>query len=152
MKILSLAAVMVLAANAAFAFSNATPVTAGYMTTVGCPSGQSSCFVPINPVAPTASAAAASSLILKASAGDLFGFSATSGASAGFVMVFDAASAPADGAVTPKYCYALPAGQTVGASYSPPASFSTGITLVFSTTGCFSKTASATTMFSGQVR
>ena len=77
---------------------------------------------------------------MKAVPGLLNGFSATSGATAGYVLVIDSATVPADGAVVPKFCYALPANQTIGASWlTYPANFNNGIVLVFSSTGCFTK-------------
>lgn len=103
-------------------------------------------------IAPIVSAAAEASHVLKSSAGNLYAYQVTTGASAGYVLIFDAASAPGDGAVTPKKCVAVQANTTVGATMSPPEAFATGITVVFSTTGCFTKTASATAFISGDVR
>jgi hypothetical protein len=106
-----------------------------------------------NPITSVQSSAVESSHILKASSGLLNGFSATSGATAGYVLLIDSASVPADGAVTPKFCYSLPATQTTGASWiSYPAPFSSGIVIVFSTSGCFTKAASATAFFSAQIQ
>lgn len=83
----------------------------------------------------------------------LYGFLATTGASAGYVLIFDATSAPSDGTVTPKLCYSVPATSTVAASWGDiPAQFTTGLTIVFSTTGCYTKTVSATAFFSVQVK
>ena len=83
---------------------------------------------------------------------NMTGYSVTSGATAGFIMVFDAATAPADGAVTP----ALPA-QTIAATatvqYQPtlsPARFGNGLVICFSSTGPFTKTASATAAIGAQ--
>lgn len=76
----------------------------------------------------------------------------TTGAVAGNLLILDATSVPADGAVTPKYCYPWPA--TSGSSVSWPngARFQTGIVAVFSSAAsCFTKTASATAFFSAQV-
>lgn len=101
---------------------------------------------------PVVSSAAEGSKVLKASAGNLYAYQVTTGAAAGYVMLFNATSAPADGAVAPVKCVAVPATSTVGVTVSPPEYFSTGITAVFSTTGCFTKTASATAMFSGDVK
>lgn len=95
-------------------------------------------------ITPAATTAAASNLVVKASAGNLYQWAVTSGASAGYVMIFNATSAPADGAVTPAACRVLAANSTLSSTYTRPARFSTGITIVFSTTGCFNKTASAT--------
>lgn len=104
----------------------------------------------VNAIAPSANAAVNSALVLKASAGNLYGLNVVAGASAGFVMLFDATSAPGDGAVTPKYCLPLAANAGLDLNWrSMPMSFATGITAVFSTTGCYSKTASATAFIGG---
>lgn len=96
-------------------------------------------------VAPVATSAAASNLVAKGSAGNLYRATASTAASAGYLMVFNATTAPADGAVTPLMCRQVAANSTVNIDLSAvPAYFSTGITLVFSTTGCFTKTASTT--------
>ena len=60
---------------------------------------------------------AASSLVAKATSGFLTGFSVTSGATSGYVLIIDAAVAPSNGTVTPRLCYALPASSTIGASW-----------------------------------
>jgi len=105
------------------------------------------------PIPSIQSGAAESSHVLKATPGLLNGFSASSGATSGYVMIFDATTAPSDGAVTPKFCYALPASQTTGASWVEyPVYFVNGIVIVFSSTGCFTKTASATAFFTAQVQ
>ena len=103
-------------------------------------------------VTPQATASAATSKVLKASAGNLYSFTGLSTV-AGYYLVFDSATDPGNGAVTPKYCIgAYPANTVGGASWgSALASFSNGITVVFSTTGCFTETQSATAFISGQV-
>jgi hypothetical protein len=75
----------------------------------------------------------------------------TTGAAAGFLMLFDQASATpaADGAVVPVLCIQVAATTSSG----PPAPttgmpFQNGALAVFSTTGCFTKTISATAYFS----
>ncbi len=101
----------------------------------------------------TATSAVASALVAKASAGNLYGINVVSGASAGFVMVFNATAAPADGAVTPLKCMPLAANTGIDMNFrDQPSYFSTGITVVFSTTGCFTKTASATAFISADVK
>lgn len=107
---------------------------------------------PVTGITPVVSSAAESNRVFKASAGNLYAYQVTTGAAAGYVMIFNATSAPADGAVTPVKCVVVAANSTVGVSINPPEAFSTGITAVFSTTGCFTKTASATAMFSGDVK
>jgi hypothetical protein len=115
-------------------------------------------------IAPTSSAAAGitpvvsgsleGSHVLKASAGNLYDAYVTTGTTPGYVMVFNATSAPGDGAVTPIDCIQAPPSQTTSlfSLASPPEVFSTGITIVFSTTGCFTKTISATAFFHGRVQ
>lgn len=105
------------------------------------------------PIVSIQSATAEASHVLKASPGQLYGFSATSGASAGYVLFFDAVSAPANGTVTPKLCYSLGATGTTGASWLQyPIPFNTGIVVEFSTTGCYTATSSATAFFNAQVQ
>lgn len=94
-------------------------------------------------------AVAAGSLILKASAGNLYGYDVCSGASAGYLMVFDSATVPADGTVTPKRVHAIAANASLSRSFNPPIRCASGITLVFSTTGAFTKTISATAFLAG---
>lgn len=107
-----------------------------------------------NPIVSVQSSVAEGSRILKTTGGTfLNGFSATSGSVAGYVLIFDSATVPADGTVTPKLCYSIPATSTTGASWlNYPIPFSNGIVIVFSSTGCFSKTVSATAFFSAQVQ
>ena len=104
-------------------------------------------------VAPSSSTAAEGARVLKATAGNVYSISVTSGASAGYVMVFNSATAPADGAVTPVKCWSLAATSSMHMTFNPvPMHLGTGVTVVFSTTGCFTKTASATAHISGEVR
>ena len=99
----------------------------------------------------TSSGAAQASNVLKASAGNLYSLTITTGATAGYLMIFNATSAPIDGAVTPAYCSQAPANMTSAIEWSIPVRFGTGVTAVFSTTGCFTKTESATAAFFAQV-
>lgn len=83
------------------------------------------------------------------------------GAAAGFVMVFDAAALPGNGAVTSctssatarpclMWCVPLAATSWVTNEWGSPLRFTTGIVAGYSTTGCDSITASATAKFQGQ--
>ena len=106
------------------------------------------------PIPPVVSGSAGSNLVVKAACDPAIGcrlidFQVT-GTVAGYVLVFDAASAPADGAVTPAKCFQVPVGTTGIQWAANPLKFSTGIVLVMSTTGCFTKTASATAFFSAE--
>lgn len=100
------------------------------------------------------SQAVESSHIFKASAGNLYGFHVTNGSSTGYVMFFDATSVPADGAVIPALCIAMPSvNSTIGGLIQPfPLRFTKGIVAAYSTTGCFTKTSSATAFFAAQVQ
>ena len=99
-----------------------------------------------------ATTAVASSFIAKASSGNVYGVGITTGAAAGYLMVFASATAPVDGAVTPAKVYAVAANSTFEKSFNPPLRLSAGVTLVFSTTGPFTKTASATAFLTAEVQ
>lgn len=144
-----------------------TGVIPGFLAaagTDGCPAA-SACFVPysstyplpttatisgsvtVNIATPVSTSALAANQIIVTGAHQLLSFqvsadSTLSGA-AWWIMVYNATTAPADGAVTPTKCYALPSGATAftGAFFAPVA-FSTGIVIGVSSTGCFAKTAS----------
>lgn len=103
--------------------------------------------------APNATAAASGSLIAKASSGNLYGVNVTSGASSGYVMIFSRATVPADGAVTPQRCIPLAANTGLELNYRPvPVNMPAGIVIVFSTTGCFTQTISATAFISADAK
>lgn len=93
-------------------------------------------------ITPTATAAAAQSLAIKTTAGNLYSVAVTATATGGFLMTFNAAAVPGDGSVTPLDCVVVPASTTVSINFapSPPQAFSTGIMAVMSSTGCFTKT------------
>lgn len=100
------------------------------------------------------STAAESNHVLKGSAGNLYTLTTTIGATSGYLMLFDATSLPANGAVTPKYCLPVTSNATNGGAtlaWPYPLVFATGITAGFSITGCFTLTASATANFFGQI-
>lgn len=124
-----------------------------------CPSatpGQSAAcsFSSPTPLTGVQSAAVESNHVLKSSAGTLYAIYVTPQATAGYLMTFDATSAPADGAVTPKECIPISASTAGGIAFSglPAGSYATGIVAVYSTTGCFTKTASSTAFFKAVVQ
>jgi hypothetical protein len=95
----------------------------------------------------------------------LYSASVTTGSTAGFFMIFDANSVPADGALVtaPKYCWNFPASTGQGYTWlidggnrsdAPSgAQFLNGLTVVFSTgADCLHKTLSATAFFTVQVQ
>ena len=103
---------------------------------------------------------AASSLVIKASAGNLYSAYAVCTAAC-WLMVFNATSAPADGATTAgtasgnlQDCVPIAAGGTGGVSYGsgPAEAFSAGITAVISSTACATKTAATTGFIHGTAR
>jgi hypothetical protein len=100
-------------------------------------------------VIPAEAAAAAGSLVVKAAPCDLYDVNAVAGASAGFVMLFDAVAAPADGTVTPVRVWPLAANAGLQVGFHKPLQMKVGCVLVFSTTGPFTKTVSATAFLGG---
>ena len=103
-------------------------------------------------------AALAANLVIPSSANkSLTGFQvsadATLAAADWWIMIYDATSAPADGAVTPAKCYYMPATTTsYSAGFTGFTKFPNGIVIGVSTTGCFNKTASAHAFISGDVQ
>jgi hypothetical protein len=149
--------------NASTAHTDAGTIAANVNTAAAQAHADSNSSIPagsasignLNPASQLASTAVETSHVIKASAGTLYSFevaadSTLSGA-AWWVMIFNATSAPADGAVAPAKCYPLSSGQTgyAGAFAAGGVSFTTGITIAVSTTGCFSKTSSAHAHISG---
>lgn len=121
------------------------------VTTVSPTSGAASGFTP------SVAGAAVSGLVIKAAAGNLYNVYVTSTA-AGWLMVFNSATVPADGATTSgiasgnlQDCFAVPANVTLAVNYgpAPPEVFSVGISAAFSSTGCAIKTASSTAFIHG---
>lgn len=138
-----------------------SPITRCQVGTVAsgtCPmpvtiSGSGS-VVTLSPATKVSSSALAANQIIVTGAHVLtsFNVSADSTLSGGawWVMIYDATTAPADGAVTPAKCYAIPSGATsISGNFTSPVSFTTGIVIGVSTTGCFTKTASTHAFISG---
>lgn len=107
-------------------------------------------------IVPVVSTALESCRVLKASAGNLYSLGITIQATSGVVQLFNATSAPADGAVTPIWSMPVLSNGTFGGAswnWNMPLRFSTGATVCFSSaTTPFTKTASATAMFSGSIQ
>lgn len=104
------------------------------------------------PLASVVSTVLESAHVLKGSPGTLYSFQANVTQS-GWVMLFDLAGVPAEGAVTPRKIWQVTISQTatLTVSFQPPLAMSVGATLVFSTTGPLTKTAAASAYFSGEV-
>jgi hypothetical protein len=109
---------------------------------------------PSGSVSGGAGSTAAASAVLKASSGSLLSLTVVDGATAGWVMLFDATSAPAGGATgaSLKYCFPVQASSGVAISWPVPLVFAVGITAAFSSTTCSTYTPSATAFFYGQVQ
>jgi hypothetical protein len=160
MKIFLLAALVLLISASAFAQTAVAPCvpTQSAFGGTNCVPVTSTNLFPVttsmgSAVTPIVSSALESGHVLKAAAGSLLGLTVTTSSAAGYMLLFNATSVPGDGAVTPTSCYSVPAGSTVGVYFgSAPLNLSTGISVAFSTTGCFTKTASATAFFSGEVQ
>jgi len=107
-------------------------------------------------IAPVVTASLESNHVIKASAGNLYDASITTGAVGGYFLGSNSTTAPTagGGAIAPLFCVQAPANSTTSWSVAgnPPMPFSTGITLVFSTTGCLTNTASTTAFFSGRAQ
>lgn len=108
-------------------------------------------------IAPSPAVAAAESCrVLQASSTNLFSVTVAIGALSGYVMIFNAASVPGDGAVTPAWPAIRVVSDGTGGwaafEFNPPLLLATGATVCFSSTGPFTKTASATAAIGGQVK
>ena len=98
-------------------------------------------------VQPVSSPAISGGWVAASTRTDAYRLGASSSSTAGWFMVFDATTVPADGPVVPKFCRAAAAGASVSLVFVNPAAFRNGIVLVFSTTGCYVKTSSPTAFF-----
>lgn len=106
-------------------------------------------------IAPQVTTTITSNLVAKAYPGFLYGFVGTTGSTAGCFFVFDATSLPGNGSVTPALApIEAGANTTVALSFapSPPAYFSTGIVIGFSSTCGLTLTASSTALISAMVQ
>lgn len=104
------------------------------------------------PIAAQKSSALESGHVFKASAGILYSLMVTTTTAAGYVMVLDAASVPSSGStVAPLYWWPVGANSATGAPWNAPVATTNGVVVLFSTTGPFTYTASATAFFAAQV-
>jgi len=100
---------------------------------------------------PKATKVASSALVLKAQGGVLRSLNVVAGASAGFAMLIDAAAEPANGAVTPKRVWPIAANGSLDTKFQEVGlQCRDGVVIVFSTTGPFTYTASATAFIAGE--
>ncbi len=154
------------------------PVTMMFLTGTGA-TDQSTPVAPANPLpvtsgvpssaasagisSKTTGAAAAASLVLKASAGNFYGAQVNTGASAVWVYLLDVTADPGNGALVgcgtgahAAGCivrwYQVPANTTFPIGESPPLAMTNGVVLVCSSTGPFTETQSATCEISGEAK
>lgn len=134
--------------------------------TLNCPIVSSTNPFPVTPgigpspsigITSVVSASAEASHVLKAIPGNLYGAYATNlTATPGFLVLINATSTPADGAITPLACVPLPANgmASINNKPGPPQVYSTGIVaVVTSATTCFTKTTGVITAYlSGDVQ
>lgn len=111
-------------------------------------------------IVPIVGGSAASSLVLKASAGNLYSVYAECSAAC-WLMVFNAVAAPSNGGTTAgvasgnlQECVAIPIGSNGAISYlpGPPSVFSVGITAVISSTTCATLTLATTGFIHGVIQ
>lgn len=173
-NILRAVAIALLIAGVAHAGSDnptsSVTVTNGILPgTVGVPSAQvlsvqgETGMTPVQVTAPASTtlpltqSALVSNVVLTAAAGHtLQGFTVTITSATEWVMVFDAATLPSNGAVTPKNVYYVPSDGTGGSIsvnwQNPEGTFFTGIVIGCSSTGPFTLTASSLCAISGQIQ
>ena len=84
------------------------------------------------------------SSLSRTSPANVYSWRVTTGAVAGYVLIVNAVAAPADGAISPMDCITVAASSSVGGAYDVPERYSVGVTILFSTTGCFTLTKSET--------
>lgn len=119
---------------------------------------QTNCLVPSSfpatPVVATTAQNTTGGFALKASPGCLLALYVVNSSTAGYMMIFNSATLPADGAVTPIHCIPISASsyQWLNFAPQPPEWYSAGISAAFSTTGCFTKTISSTLFIHGLVQ
>lgn len=95
-------------------------------------------------------ASLATSKVIKASAGNLYGLNCAATTVAGMFLLHNSATAPAAGAVTPIKVYPVGIGQAIDVTFDPPIRCGTGISITFTTAATpFTQTDSATAFISG---
>jgi len=152
------AAVFVAGISAVQAQSTGTPVLPGYLTTKPCHPGETICYNGMGSVIPGVAPAATGYAVLLAKAGNLLGSYATAGSTQGWLMVFNSTTLPSNGATTVgtaagnlEECIYVPANTTQSINFQglPVEYYSSGVTAVFSSTGCDMLTLSTTAFVHG---
>lgn len=102
-------------------------------------------------IVPRATRAASTALLAVTGPCSLRAINVAAGASAGWILVVDAAAVPGAGAVEPKRAYAIAANASAEYQFPNPIQLVKGCVVLFSTTGPFNYTASATAFISADV-
>jgi hypothetical protein len=126
-------------------YTNLAAITASGVTVLTVQSGTGACPVQTASigapaVAPVWTPAAAASLIAKVAAGIAQSYAAVNGGTAGWLMAFDSATLPTNGAVGASLIGCWPIAANGLISRDQPLPFANGLTLVLSSTGCFTLT------------
>lgn len=101
-------------------------------------------------ITPVVTSALATSKVIKASPGNLYGLNCMATTVAGIFLVHNATTAPSAGAVTPIKAYPVGVGQGLEVSYNPPLRLGTGISITFTSAATpFTQTDSATAFIEG---
>lgn len=101
-------------------------------------------------IAAVVSASLETGHVIKASAGNLYGFNGTTTSAAGYFLVHNSTTVPAAGAVTPVKSYRVAADTSIEVAFDPPLRLGTGISISFSSAATpFTQTDSATAFISG---
>lgn len=87
-------------------------------------------------------------LVVKPTPGNLYHFDVTTGGVGGYVLIHNSTTKPVAGTVAPLKCYKVAANSSVQDTWSPGASYSTGIVITFSTASCFTQADSETVFIS----
>jgi len=109
---------------------------------------------PYVPITNQVSGTQVAGFVILPTPGNLWSISITTGASAGYLMVFDSYLVPNSGTVSPKNCWYVPATSSdcyvnVNGSLSR---YNSGISAAFSSTGCYTYTPSNTAFISAQAQ
>jgi hypothetical protein len=101
---------------------------------------------------PRPAAGVSSGVVLKAGTAIVSGLNVVSAATAGYALLLDSATIPADGAVLPVFCLPVATNTGISTRFTTPLYLQNGATLLFSSTGCFTKTAVAASFLSGDIQ
>lgn len=98
---------------------------------------------------------AANGTLLISGVGQVQGVNAVNGATAGYAVLYDAATIPADGALTPaliRWCIPIAVNTGVSTPFQAPIQFYYGLTFFVSSTSCTTKAAVSYGFVNVQVR